>query len=224
MKSVALLSGGLDSVVGCKRAADETKVELALTFDYGQPAAEREVEAAGAIAKRLGISQRTIKLAWLGEMLPEGLKGKGPEAELGDEKAELEAARAVWVPNRNGVFINVAAAFAEVLDCDQVVAGFNAEEGASFPDNSQEYIEAANAALEFSTLRKPRVVSYTAGMNKAEILRLGRKIGAPLELIWSCYYGGKEMCGECLSCRRVLRALREEEADGLRVLASRFKK
>ena len=224
MKSVALLSGGLDSVVGCKRAADETKVELALTFDYGQPAAEREVEVAGAIAKRLGISQRTIKLAWLGEMLPEGLTGKRPEAELGEEKAELEAAKAVWVPNRNGVFINVAAAFAEALDCDQVVAGFNAEEGASFPDNSQEYIEAANAALEFSTLRKPRVVSYTAGMNKGEILRLGRKIGAPLGLIWSCYYGGKEMGGECLWCRRVLRALCEEYGEGLEELGGRFKK
>jgi len=224
VKSVVLLSGGLDSVVCLKRAVDETEVVLALTFDYGQPAAKREVEAAEEICKRLGVKHRTIKLEWLGEMLPEGLKTEAPGAELGDEKAEQEAARAVWVPNRNGVFVNIGAAFAEGLDCDQIVAGFNAEEGASFPDNSQEYIEAANAALELSTLRKPRLVSYTAKMNKMEILRLGRKIGAPLELLWSCYYGGEEMCGECMSCRRVLTALCEEYGEGLDKLGSRFKK
>ena len=219
-----MLSGGLDSVVCLKRAADETEVELALTFDYGQPAAERESEASKKICARLGVRQRTIELGWLVEMLPGGLKEEGPGPELGDEQAEAEAVKAVWVPNRNGIFVNIAGAFAEALGCEQIVAGFNAEEGASFPDNSEEYIEAANAALKLSTLTKPRLVSYTAGMNKREILRLGREIGAPLEHVWSCYYGDKEMCGECLSCLRLLRALCEEYGEGLGGLASRLKK
>ncbi len=224
MRSIVLLSGGLDSVVCLKRAVDETEVELALTFDYGQPAAEREAEASGKVCARLGVRQRTIQLQWLVELLPEGLKEERPGPELGDKQAEAEAAKAVWVPNRNGVFVNVAAAFAEALGCEQIVAGFNAEEGASFPDNSEEYIDAANAALEVSTLSKPRLVSYTAGMNKREILRLGREIGAPLEHVWSCYYGGEEMCGECLSCRRLVRALCEEYGEGPGGLATRLKR
>ena len=174
MKSVVLLSGGLDSAVCLKRAADETEVVLALTFDYGQPAAKREVEAAEEICGRLRVKHRTIRLEWLGEMLPEGLKTETPAPEPGDEEAEQEAVRRVWVPNRNGVFVNIAGAFAEALGCDQIVAGFNAEEGASFPDNSQEYIEAANAALGLSTLRKPKLVSYTAEMNKAEMSKVER--------------------------------------------------
>ncbi|MBM4044036.1 MAG: hypothetical protein FJ279_02895, partial [Planctomycetes bacterium] len=122
--------------------------------------------------------------------------------------AAAETARQVWVPNRNGVFINIAAAYAESLGCELIVTGFNAEEGLTFPDNSPEFIEAANEALCYSTLNHVRVVSYTAHMNKVEIVRQGLALDAPLDLIWCCYHRGPLLCGECESCLRALRALR----------------
>jgi len=226
MKSIILLSGGLDSAVCFKRAVDETAAVLALWFDYGQPAARQEASASRRMARRFNVRHKSIALPWLKPLLPAEFKASSARLRtaLGDEKAEAEAARAVWVPNRNGIFINVAAAFAESLDCDSIVAGFNAEEGASFPDNSTQYVEAANAALALSTLRRPRVISYTADLDKMEILAMARRIGAPLDLIWSCYYGGEEMCGECVSCQRLLRAVREEYDEDLKVLLSRFRK
>jgi len=220
MKAVVLLSGGLDSTVCFKRAVDETEVRLALTFDYGQAAVERELEAAREMTRRYGVKHAVIDLPWMEELLPARLQ-KGSRWE---EKPDEEAAASVWVPNRNGVFVNVAAAFAEAMDCEQVVAGFNAEEGALFPDNSREYINAANAALGLSTMKKSKLVSYTADKSKAEILRMAREVKAPLDLVWSCYYGGEEMCGDCLSCQKLLRALKQEWNEDLEVLASRIKK
>src|SRR6185436_13791015 len=103
------------------------------------------------------------------------------------------------VPNRNGVFLNVAAAFAESLKAEQVIAGFNAEEAASFPDNSPEFMNSVNSALEFSTKNGVKTFSYTAGMNKKEVLKAALNAQAPLRLLWSCYQGGKKFCWECES-------------------------
>ncbi len=219
MAAVVLLSGGLDSAVNLKRAADDAGVALALTFDYGQHAAAREVAAAALMCRTLDISHRVIDLPWLGDISASALTG--PESEIPNvSRQALEedlvaggtTASAVWVPNRNGIFVNVAAAFAESLHADTIVAGFNAEEAATFPDNSPEYVAAANAALRLSTRQAPRLVSYTQDLVKADIVRLGREIEAPLSCVWSCYRGEREQCWRCESCARLERALREAGA------------
>ena len=88
-----------------------------------------------------------------------------------------------------------------------VIAGFNAEEAVTFPDNSPAFISAANKALSYSTLSRVQVLSPTSDLNKTEIVRLGMEIDAPLDLVWSCYEGGEVMCGVCESCMRLRRAL-----------------
>jgi 7-cyano-7-deazaguanine synthase len=215
MPAVVLLSGGLDSAVNLVRAKEEVGVALALTFDYGQRAAAKEVAAAAAMAAAVEARHRVVALPWLAEICRTSLvnpKVGVPELQaeqLGEERVTSgETARAVWVPNRNGVFLNLAAAFAESLGAELVVAGFNAEEAATFPDNSAAFVAAATAALALSTATRVRVVSYTQALDKAAIVRLGREIGAPLPLVWSCYHGGAEPCGRCESCARLERALR----------------
>ena len=79
----------------------------------------------------------------------------------------------------------------------------------AFPDNSESYLQAASRALEFSTLRKVRVESPTASLDKAGLVRLGLELKAPLELIWSCYGEGERHCWKCLSCLRLKRALKK---------------
>jgi 7-cyano-7-deazaguanine synthase len=218
MRAVALLSGGLDSVVATWTASRDGTIALALTFDYGQRARVPEARAAARVAAALGCPHRVLPLPWLGELGGSALTDSAaavPEpraADLDDLEAGLETARAVWVPNRNGVFVNVAAAFAEALDCDCIVCGFNVEEAATFADNSVPFMHAADAFLALSTLRHPTLISPTANLDKAGIVALGMRLGAPLEAVWSCYHDAEGMCWRCESCLRLKRAL---EANGL---------
>src|SRR6185295_12937838 len=124
MAAVVLLSGGLDSTVALKAARDAGGGALALTFDYGQRAARREIEASRAIAGRLGVEHRTIEAPWLAEITRTALVDPSADVPLPspadlDSPRARETARKVWVPNRNGVFVNVAAAFAESRGADR---------------------------------------------------------------------------------------------------------
>ena len=213
-KSVALLSGGLDSVVATAVAAGKSGgVALALTFDYGQRSAKCEARAARAVARELGLEWKLVRLPWLAELLPAAIReGAGAlprpaAADLDVASRARKTARAVWVPNRNGVFVNVAAAFAEALGARDVIVGFNREEAVTFPDNSSEFMNRATAALSLSTANHVRLVSPTARLDKTGIVRLGVRTGAPLVHVWSCYDAGPRMCGSCESCARLVRAL-----------------
>lgn len=213
MRSVVLLSGGLDSTVSFTRALQEGECAVVLHFDYGQLAARPEAEAARRMAARFSIPFELINLPWLGRISRAEITG-GTVTPAGRDELEgapaEKAARRLWVPNRNGLFINIGAAYAEALEADQVVTGFNIEEANTFPDNSPEYVEAANRALWYSTMSRVRLHSYTQGLTKTEIVALGRAIGAPLKDIWSCYSGGTAMCWGCPSCMRLRRALEED--------------
>lgn len=205
MKGVAILSGGLDSTVSLAVAVRKMDVVLALTFDYGQRAARREREAAARIARRAGVPHRVIRIPWLAGLTRTALVNR--KAALPRHEMSERSAKAVWVPNRNGVFIEIAAAHAESLGATRLITGFNREEAVTFPDNSPAYVLAVNRALSFSTANGVRVVSFTGALDKKGIVRLGRKLGAPLDLVWPCYEGGRAWCGACESCLRSLRAL-----------------
>jgi len=217
MPAIVLLSGGLDSAVNLKLAGEERGVGLALTFDYGQRAAAREAAAAGLMCRQMAVPHRVVELPWLAEICRTALVDRSASIpELRSEEVEAAAgaptAEAVWVPNRNGVFVNIAAAFAESLGANSIIAGFNSEEATTFPDNSPAFVAAINATLSHSTLSKPTVYSYTQDMTKTEIVKRGREVGAPVTAIWSCYHGGVEHCWRCESCARLERALREANA------------
>jgi 7-cyano-7-deazaguanine synthase len=218
-KSVILLSGGLDSAVNLAFCAERDEPVLALTMNYGQKAFEREKEAAQRLAHYYDVPHQVIVLDWfknLGESALQKKESAIPHFKINelDEKSRTESsAKMVWVPNRNGAFINIAASFAEALRANRVVVGFNKEEAETFPDNSQSFLEAANQALSYSTANQVEVFSYTTQMNKREIVKALAELSRPFPLswVWSCYEGGKESCGECESCRRSERAQAVEE-------------
>jgi 7-cyano-7-deazaguanine synthase len=174
------------------------------------------LRAAEEVARRIGASWEAVELSWLGKLGTSALTDGEDDLPLPDGCDELDEmgaatarAEAVWVPNRNGVFVAVAGAYADARGYDFIALGLNREEGATFPDNTPEFAEAATAMLRWSTMRHPRVIGPTASMRKADIVRLGRQIGAPLDAVWSCYEGGAEMCGRCESCMRLRRAMEE---------------
>ncbi|HRK08508.1 MAG TPA: 7-cyano-7-deazaguanine synthase QueC [Pseudobdellovibrionaceae bacterium] len=211
-KSVVLLSSGLDSTVNFWLEAQKGRAVLALTFDYGQRAAPREIERARAIAELAGVRHQSLDLKWFRDFTRTSLVSAqmqvptGADVQIDDFAQSTETAKSVWVPNRNGIFLSIAAAFAEGLGAKVIVPGFNLEEATTFPDNTQAYMESVTASLRFSTANQVRVECATVGMHKTEIVELGRQIKAPFHLMWPCYLGEAQACGECESCQRFKRA------------------
>lgn len=206
-KSIVLLSAGLDSLVSLKKSLEQTKIKLVITFDYGQLASQKEIFNSKLICKKYKLLHKVIKLPFLKEFLPltfPSLK----EKHLEDSSLMKKTAQQVWIPNRNAIFINVAAAFAEKLKCDLIVTGFNKEEACTFKDNSKEFVNSINKTLSFSTLNKVKVISFTLNLTKPEIIILAKKIDIPWEYLWSCYKNKKNMCLECESCVRLVSALK----------------
>lgn len=207
--AVALLSGGLDSGVAaaCVHAAPGRRLVACLFCDYGQRAARRERAAATALAARWSLPLTVVALPWLGDLARAAgarlMPGTGalPEGTV-RAPGDTRSARAVWVPARNAVFVAIAAAHAEALGADCVVAGFNREEAATFPDNSAAFVAAATRLFEHGTLRGVRVESPTVAWDKAEIVAAARRMGFRHGDFWSCYEGGEAPCGRCESCLR----------------------
>jgi len=214
-KSIILLSGGLDSFVSLALSKDDYNITLALTFDYGQKAREKEIESSKKIAKYYNIEHKVIFLPWLSEITSTSLVNTNaslPElniSQLDNVDLTVNSAKSVWVPNRNGLFINIAASFADSYNFTNIIFGANKEEGTTFPDNTKDFIDKINDSLEFSTLTKPKVFAPLIKNNKSEIVKIGLDKKIPFNLIRSCYTNNEKHCGKCESCLRLKRAIQD---------------
>jgi len=218
MRAVVLLSGGMDSTVNIFEASRRGKVLLALTVDYGQRAVQREIQAAQKIAAHLNIQHRVLSLPFFSDFGSSSLVDHKlalplkSQVSIDDMKVSQASAKSVWVPNRNGILLNIGAGFAEALGADTLIPGFNREEAATFPDNTREFMEQLTKSLSFSTANHIRVECPTVDLNKTEIVALGQKLGVDWNMIWPCYQAFDKWCGDCESCQRARRAL---NANGL---------
>ena len=211
-RALILLSGGLDSAVNLAHASSRHMELTTLTFHYGQRAAFKELKASEKLSEYYHAKRLVLDLPWLAEITKTALVGKTPLPqlqlhELDDPVKTKDSAKDVWVPNRNGVFLNIAAAMAEAWEIPFIYVGFNKEEATTFPDNTKEYADVMNQAFSYSTFIPIKILSVTLELTKLEIIRLGRSMNLPFDLIWSCYEGGDTPCQQCESCLRFSRAM-----------------
>ena len=118
-----------------------------------------------------------------------------------------------YVPFRNAHFLSAAVSWAEVLGAGTVFIGAVEQDSSGYPDCRPAYYDAFNRLIREGTKDgEIAVVTPLIRMKKAEIVRLGVELGAPLHVSWSCYSGETEACGMCESCVLRLRAFREAGA------------
>ena len=206
-KSIILLSGGLDSLVSLGLLREEINVCLALTFDYGQKSAKTEIETSKKICDYYGVTHKVIILDFLKEITHTSLVSDDA-IPTGEALSDLnESMKNVWVPNRNGLFLNIAGSFADSEGYDNILIGANKEEAETFTDNTQEFVERINLVFEYSTQKRPKVLAPLINSDKNDIVKLALDKSIPLELVRSCYAGGDKHCGVCESCLRLKKAL-----------------
>ncbi len=202
-KAVVLLSGGLDSFVSLDIALKEVDVKLALTFNYGQKAFDDEKEAAYNISKHYNIEHRVIDLSYLKELTDNALTN--PDNENFNDFKE------VWVPNRNGLFLNIGACFCDKLNYKYLIIGMNLEEGRTFLDNSIEFKKAADDFFKYSTLNNVEVMAPCLKFDKFQIINYAIQNNLPLRYLKSCYRASstsnKKHCLNCMSCKHLYNAL-----------------
>lgn len=206
-KSVILLSGGLDSLVALGYSVKNTdyNIKLALTFDYGQKSATQEINASKKISEYYNIEHRVLKLDWLKDITKTALVS---DKELPDKDfSTAKSAESVWVPNRNALFLNIAASFCDSFGYNYIIYGANKEEGATFPDNTEEFRKQISKVFETSTLVHPQVIAPLINYNKDDIVKIAVRDAVPLELVWSCYNSTDKHCGKCESCSYLKKAL-----------------
>jgi 7-cyano-7-deazaguanine synthase len=180
VKTLHLLSGGLDSVTMLYQlVADGTTVEC-LLFDYKQRH-KQELQFATSHARRLRVPFHVVDLPQLGGM---------------NEQSWI-------VPNRNAIFLSVAVNVATQLDCKTVTIGCNKDDADYFPDCRQDFINKMNMAV-MSAGYNVHIVAPFISMMKWEIMARARELGVDWREIWTCYSPTESgPCGECMACKKL---------------------
>ena len=213
--AVVLLSGGMDSCVCAAIAAREQGPErvAAMHISYGQRTEARERESFEKICDHLGIGKRMlIENRSLQQIGGSALTDKNIAV---PESGHIGAGIPItYVSFRNAHFLSAAVSWAEVLGAAQIYIGAVAQDSSGYPDCRPEYYDAFNQVIRVGTKEGGiEITTPLIALRKAEIIRRGLELGAPLDLTWSCYTEEREACGVCDSCMLRLRAF---EAAGVK--------
>jgi 7-cyano-7-deazaguanine synthase len=211
-RAVCLCSGGMDSTIAAT-IAKQAGYEIHLFHvNYGQKAEKKELEVMEKIGKALEAKDLICVDVDLFRNLSALTQIDAP-IPMGDQvNLDATASPPTWVYCRNLVFVSLAAAYAEYLGAEKIYVGFNAEEAQSYPDNRTEFVDRFNLLLEKSVAsfsHPPKIQAPLINMFKAEIVKTGTNVQAPLELTWSCYLAGERHCGFCESCQHRKRGFLE---------------
>ena len=220
-KAISVLSGGLDCTVATSVYAEDYEIH-AITFNYGQKSFAQELKASKEICEKMGFDHIVIDLPWLAQISNSSLNTSEeiPEVDfndLDDFEKSSETASSVWVPARNTVFTSIAASYAESIGAEIIIVGWDKEEATTFPDNSKEYLEKFNELFAVGSPIDIEIKAPAIDLDKDEIVKLGAKVNAPMELSYSCYKGSEKHCGVCESCMRRKRGFNKAGIEDLTI-------
>jgi len=209
--AVVLASGGMDSCVVAALAARDHEVAM-LHASYGQRTAAREERAFHAIADHYGIPEARRLVADLSHLAAMGGSSLTDRSiAVSDGALGREGIPSSYVPFRNANLLATATSWAEVLGAGTIFFGAMEEDSSGYPDCRGEFIEAFKRVAELGTRPATRieVVAPLLHLTKAEVVRLGVRLGAPFEHTWSCYKSETVACGRCDSCLLRLRGFQQ---------------
>ena len=208
--AICLVSGGMDSCVTAAIAREECGELAFLHVSYGQLTESRERRAFEELADFYGVARRlAVSIEHLARIGGSSLTDAAiPVAQADLASREIPTS---YVPFRNAHLLATATSWAEVIGARRVYIGAVAEDSSGYPDCRPEFYEAFQRAIDVGTRPTTRVEIRTPviSMRKAEIIRRGVSLGAPLQLTWSCYSAEERACGRCDSCALRLRAFGE---------------
>jgi 7-cyano-7-deazaguanine synthase len=225
-ESVVLFSGGIDSTTALYWALSRYIKVQALTFDYGQRH-RIEITMAQKISRHLKVPHKIIAvdLNQIGGSSLTDTRVSLPQYKNIEEVQDHPPS--TYVPFRNGIFLALAAAWAEVKEISDIICGFNIIDSPNYPDTRKSFVEAMERALNLGTKlslgQEPfHILSPFVNLKKSEIIKRGLSLGADYSHSISCYKGDEIPCQKCSAC--LLRQKAWEEAGLEDPLILRLKK
>ena len=208
--SVGIVSGGLDSVTLLHHLVKtEGRNPAVISFAYGQKH-----------GKELDYAREQVKLLGCGEHLVLDLT---PFQALFGRSSLVSAAVAVpdmtevegdpqpstYVPNRNMIFLALAAAYAEANGVSEVYYGAQQHDRYGYWDTTPQFLESLNSVYSLNRKTPVRIKAPFVRYSKADILRLGLELEVDYSMTWSCYVGQEKACGRCPTCAERVAAFAE---------------
>ena len=207
--AVVLISGGLDSCVTAAVANLDYRMAF-LHVSYGQRATGQELRAFYRVADHYRVEQRLVASAsYLQEIGGSSLTD--PNINVAPANLDNPDIPTSYVPFRNAHLLSIGVSWGEVLGAVKLFIGAVEEDSSGYPDCREEFYQAFNRAIEVGTRPETRleVATPLIRLNKAEIVKKGVELQAPLELTWSCYRSDEPACGACDSCALRLRGFEQ---------------
>jgi 7-cyano-7-deazaguanine synthase len=225
-KIIVLFSGGIDSTTALYWALEQGKNISALTFDYGQRH-RVEIELAHKLTSRLDIPHKILRID-LNQIGGSPLTDPDlPLPEYEEASQIKEGLPTTYVPFRNGIFLSLAAAWAEKNRAHKIVCGFHVLDSPNYPDTREPFVRSMERAINAGTgavfgAKKIRILAPFLKLRKSEIIRKGLSLGADYSCSISCYGGLEIPCMKCSSC--LLRQQAWEEIGVIDPLLARLAK
>jgi 7-cyano-7-deazaguanine synthase len=208
--SVAIVSGGMDSVTLLHYLVkSEGRRPAVITFVYGQKH-EREIVCAQEQATLLGCREYQVldlsllrSLFAMSALVADDLDIPGATAVQGDPQPPT------YVPNRNMIFLALAAAYAESHSVSEVFYGAQRHDIYGYWDTTPEFLERLNQVYRLNRKTPVQMRAPFVQYSKTDILRLGLELEVDYGRTWSCYEGREVACGRCPTCAERLVAFAE---------------
>lgn len=203
MKSIIILSGGLDSTTLLYKLLSEGKEVFAISFDYGQRH-KKELLMANATCEKLGVSHKIVDLTCITDLISNSALTSDidvPEGHYADENMKKTV-----VPNRNMIMASIAIGYAVNIGADEVALGVHAGDHAIYPDCRPEFIQSLRDISAIANYEAVKIYAPFLFLSKGDIVKEGLFLNVDYSLTWTCYKGEELPCGKCGSCTERLEA------------------
>jgi 7-cyano-7-deazaguanine synthase len=203
-KAILLFSGGIDSTTALSWGKAHFEHIQTLIFCYGQRHV-LEVEMAKRIADIQQVAYQVVELP-LKDLIHSALIDC--DREIPRSLARSKDSRGIphtYVPFRNGIFLAVAAAFAESQNIRHLITGFNVIDTPDYPDTTVDFTRKMEAAINQGTSasvtgQQIKIHTPFISKTKKDIIETGLEMGVNYSYSVSCYRGKEIPCLKCASC------------------------
>lgn len=178
-----LLSGGLDSV----SLAYWQRPAIAISINYGQAAAKKEIEVSSIIARELGMQHHIIKVDCSSLGSGDLVNGNAIEGSPSSE----------WWPYRNQLLATLACMKGISLGIDELMVGSVQSDG-FHKDGTLGFYERINELMRYQE-GHIRITAPAIELSSVELIKTSGIPNSLLHWAHSCHTGDIA-CGKCRGC------------------------